>query len=181
MWYIAYHLLVIKIRKKFKEKTGKCSKPPLLDFNESMLVVGRKRHKVYFSHAVRGSLGASATYEQSMANCHRAIYAANIIAEWFDNLDMYVPANAEKFVGYTYLNGMLTDEQILHVDCQILSDCEALIAYDFDTSKGTEIEVKFANDHGIPVFRFKELNLETLIEIEKFIGLMKARNKCMQA
>lgn len=188
IWYVVYHIFVIYMRKRFKEKTKECTRcKRLLPLNSTnfskhasapngLCPHKDRRHKIYFSHAIRGSHGESATYDMSIANCERAKNVSDSIMEWFGNLDMYVPANAERFVGYTYMNKMLTDEQILHVDCQILSECDALIAYDFDTSEGVEVEVKFANDHGIPVFRFKELNLETMNEIGKFIrGLNESK------
>jgi nucleoside 2-deoxyribosyltransferase len=104
-----------------------------------------------------------------MSNCEIAKQAANLIKGRFPNLDMYVPANAEAFVYQTYSRGLLTDTQILDIDCHILSGCDGVIAYDFDTSKGVEVEVKYAIDHGIPVFRFKEINQESINGIGDFI------------
>jgi hypothetical protein len=127
-----------------------------------------KTVSLYFSHPIRGSAVEKASLDVQMSNSERAAAVEREIHFYMPHLDIYVPGYAERFVGYSYKSGMLTDSQILEIDCKILQDCDGVIVYDFDTSKGVEIEVAYAIEHGIPVFRFKEFNQRTLKDIQKF-------------
>ena len=133
--------------------------------------------KIYLSHAIRGDKGEAATREDQAENCKKAI----MFAEWLrryildayqhgvthelecadctialrghDNL--YVPAEHEEFVSAAYNRGYLSIEQILEIDCMILSTCGALIAYG-PVSPGMKVEIDYAVFHGIPVYYVKE-------------------------
>ena len=150
-WYVIYHMMAIKIRRKLKNT------------HPSVIV------KAYLSHAIRGSAGENPTCEIQMSNCDIARAGAAVLRSRFPFLDLYVPAEAERFVYHTFNDKLLTDTQILAVDCKILDICDVLIAYDFDKSKGVEIEVKYAREHSIPIFRFKEINKKTMKELKNFL------------
>jgi hypothetical protein len=104
-----------------------------------------------------------------MSNCEIALMAARVLTGEFPLLDLYVPANAERFVYEAFNGGYLTDVQILEIDCCIISQCDVLLVYEFDESKGIEIEAKYAEDHNIPILRFKEINESTLAGIKSFL------------
>jgi len=162
IWYVVYHMLVIKVRRRNKTQLKECT-------------TSDRRIKLYCSHAIRGSKGDNPPCDIQMSNCEIAKQAVDLIKGRFPNLDIYVPANAEAFVYQTYSRGLLTDTQVLEIDCHILSGCDGVIVYDFDKSKGVEIEVKYAIDHGIPVFRFKKINQETINGIGDFIRSIDAK------
>ena len=125
----------------------------------------------YLSHPIRGSKGNRATKEDQMRNSNIARDGAIKIRNAIHNLDVYCPGDAEMFVNYTYMNKMLTDEQILHVDCQIEGECDFLLVYEFDKlGNGCHVEIDKAKELHIPVFRFSKINYKMLGELRKFIN-----------
>ena len=135
------------------------------------------RIRLYMSHPIRGSKVNGATLSDQLSNSQIAKDAGFEIMTKIDCLDIYTPGNAEDFVGLTYSKGLLTDTQILDLDCEILKKCDGLICYDFDTSKGVEIEVAYAKKNNIPILRFKELNAQTIDNIEKFVNTLMYKKK----
>lgn len=150
-WYIMYHLSAIRVRRYFKHLV----KMPTI--------------KVYMSHPIRGSKVDDATKVEQISNSDRARLAAVEIRKAFPELDIYCPGDAEKFVYLTYVNGLLTDTQILWVDCKILEECDCVFAYDFDTSRGVQVEKEYAMTQNIPILSFESLNSETFNRIRSFI------------
>ena len=150
-WYIVYHLSAIRVRRYFKHLV----KMPTI--------------KVYMSHPIRGSKVDDATKTEQLSNSGRARLAAVEIRKAFPDLDIYCPGDAEKFVYLTYAGGLLTDAQILDIDCKILGECDCIFAYDFDTSRGVQIEKDYAVKHQIPLLSFESLNSEAFNRIRVFI------------
>ncbi len=126
--------------------------------------------RLYLSHPIRGSAAGAATKDCQFTNAERAVIAANLISSKLSHISIFCPGSYEKFVYYIYAGKLLTDKQIIDIDCRIVGDCNGLLAYDFDKSVGVEAEVKYAKDHGIPVLRFKEINGKTIKEIKSFVN-----------
>jgi nucleoside 2-deoxyribosyltransferase len=128
------------------------------------------RIRLYMSHPIRGSKHVGASLNEQLSNSQIAKDAAFEIMMKIDCLDIYTPGNAEDFVGLTYSKGLLTDTQILALDCEILEKCDGLMCFDFDTSKGVEVEVAYAKKKNIPMLRFREMNAQTIDDIEGFVN-----------
>jgi hypothetical protein len=152
-WYICYHMTFIKIKRKLKHEHA----------NNRII-------RAYLSHPIRGSKNSNASKDQQLINSQRAIEAAEFIRKFIPNLQIYCPGHAERFVHYTYADKLLTDAQILDIDCKIINECDVLLVYDFDKSAGVKIEIEYAVSRGIPVLRFKELNGKTIDDIREFIN-----------
>lgn len=87
----------------------------------------------YFSHPIRGEKGEAATQAEIEANCQRAVKVASSI--FLDcnligiNIEIYCPGRHDEFVQIAYRQGILTEDQILDIDCEILSRRDLLLAY----------------------------------------------------
>ncbi len=109
--------------------------------------------RAYISHSIRGKFGAAATEAQMQANNQKAIKFGKLLAKEFPNIDFYVPGEHDEFVLIAYRWGVLTEKQILDIDCEIVSRCSFLIAYAPDDyiSKGMQIEIDHCVLNKIPV------------------------------
>ena len=111
--------------------------------------------KFYLSHPIRGSKGKDATAEDMQKNNDVAIAIANYLRENITtHISIHVPAEMEEFVLTAYYLGVLTEGQILAVDCKIIEGCDAVILYAPEgiIGGGCKIELDYATKHGIPVF-----------------------------
>ena len=117
--------------------------------------------KFYLSHSIRGKAGKHATPTQMKENCDAIIAIVAKLREAIPIAELYVPAESEPFVQRAYDSGYITENAILHVDCQIIKDlCDAVIIYipDGDELQGGRlIEWQFAIDNNIPVFIFRDV------------------------
>lgn len=109
--------------------------------------------RAYCSHSIRGKYGNAATDEQMAANNQKAIEFGRLLADEFPMIDFYVPGEHDEFVLIAYRWGLITEKQILDVDCEIVSRCNFLIAFAPDDyiSKGMQIEIDHAVFNSIPV------------------------------
>jgi len=109
--------------------------------------------RAYLSHSIRGKKGQDATDEDMMKNNRKAIEFAENIRSLFPCLDLYVPAEHDEFVLNAYRRGYLGEPEILDVDCMIVQTCNFLIALAPEgyISRGMQVEIDYANTHGIPV------------------------------
>lgn len=114
----------------------------------------------YLSHSIRGIYREKATHEQMKENCQKALDAAKEIRAMFPNLDLYVPAEHEDFVELSYTKKYLTEEQILDIDCSIISKKNLLVVYSSDSfiSNGMWVEINFAVRHNIPIVLLKDVD-----------------------
>jgi len=121
--------------------------------------------KFYLSHPIRGSKGADATADDMRKNNEAAITVANHLRENITtSIDIHVPAEMEEFVLTAYYLGVLTEKQILAVDCKIIDHCDAVIIYaPDDLCGGCKIELDHAIKQNIPVFIAN--NAETLLNM----------------
>ena len=112
-----------------------------------------EKKRVYFSHSIRGKLGPTCPIETQEKNCAAAIKIANRIRLACPEFDIYVPAEHEEFIQIAFNRKYLTENQILDIDCGIVSRCDAIIVYvpDGDELQGGRlIEYDFAYFSGIP-------------------------------
>lgn len=110
--------------------------------------------KVYISHSIRGQKGKDATHDDMVQNNQRAITFGIILScSKFPQVDFYIPGEHDRFVLIAYESGMLTEKQILEVDCQILKDHHILLNYipDQYISGGMLTENMYAQMNGIPI------------------------------
>jgi len=109
--------------------------------------------RAYVSHSIRGKFGSNATDVQMQANNQKAINFSKQLAKEFPNIDFYTPGEHDELVLIAYRRGLLTEEQILDIDCEIISRCSFLIVYSPDdyTSKGMLTEIDYCVLNKIPV------------------------------
>lgn len=124
--------------------------------------------KVYLSHRI-----SDKDPRVTALRCKRAVhFGTKLRNEFIDartrfgekphvTLDIYVPGGAtETFVSRAYKTGILTVDQILDVDCQIIRDADAVILFDpeFGTkgcetlSHGCQAEWDYAVKHHKPIY-----------------------------
>ena len=108
--------------------------------------------KIYISHSIRGKHGLSATVEQMNTNCKHALDFAKWIREQFPDVKFYVPAESEPFVQIAYITEILTEEEILRIDCEIISSGSGMIVFAPDGyfSRGMQTEIDWCLSHNIP-------------------------------
>jgi len=131
-----------------------------------------KHISVYFSHYIRGPKGHEATDSEIEYNMAQAILVADQLRHLFPQLDMYVPAEHEDFIGIAYADGLLTEQQLLDVDCKILEqkDCALFYAPDnYIMSRGMKVEFDYANKHNIPTWQFNTLEYGIADNIRGFL------------
>jgi hypothetical protein len=131
------------------------------------------------SHPIRGAAGDKATEEQQLANCNLAKGIAGKIRNYLlmnyrdADADVYVPAEHEDFVHRTFSTGMLTVQQILCIDCQIIeetyNDLLLIFAPYGPPVEGCHVEWQHARKCGIPIIIFKDMsefkqNIEAFME-----------------
>lgn len=126
--------------------------------------------RVYLSHSIRGMKGSDATIEDMNENCERIkLVAMTLRHELGPNVEIYVPAEHERFVQIAFVCKMLSEEQILEIDCKIIDSLDMLIC-NVEESKGDklqggrEIEVFHAAKSKKPCFVFNRCH-----EAEEFI------------
>ncbi len=136
---------------------------------ETML---KRKIKVYMSHPIRGILRDKATKSTMEANNQRAIsWGKTLWINFGSQVDLYVPGEHDEFVLIAYLNGYLTEEQILDVDCEIVQRCKAVIVanWEGESSGGMKIEVDYAKANDIPVFTLNSLDDKSLELLRVFL------------
>jgi hypothetical protein len=124
-----------------------------------------KRIRVYFSHAIRGQVGVGASHDTQNNNCRAAQdMAANVKQLLFRErpdieVDFYIPADHEDFVQIAYDEKIISEENILKVDCLIIKDrCDATVVFVPGWDKlqgGRKVEWKFAIENDLPVCVFE--------------------------
>lgn len=116
---------------------------------------------IYLSHPIRGPLKDKATQEDMDRNCEiaRRLGAQLRGAMEFIDVDIYVPADYEEFVGRAYRNGIISVENILRIDCMIIrekyNDLVLIYAPFGPPVEGCSIEMKCAEENNIPVVIFE--------------------------
>lgn len=126
-----------------------------------------KKVTAYLSHSIRGHKGETATREDMDENCKEAIEFASWLRKEMPELDIFVPAEHEEFVGLAYVWGYLTEKQILCIDCMIVGSKDLLIVFAKNgwTGGGIEVEVKYADKQGINTFYFSGIGDSKSLEL----------------
>ena len=121
--------------------------------------------KIYLSHPIRGIKGNTATEADMQKNCYRARMLAYIIRRFIiPPPDIYCPAESEPFIGRAYKSGILTEKQILDIDCEIIKDCDLLIIYNPERglSNGMKVEFEAAKKSGVEVYEIGGIDLDLI-------------------
>jgi len=118
-----------------------------------------KKIRVYCSHYVRGPKGPKATDGDMRLNCKRAVEHGLKLEATFSGVGFYVPGAVDEPIAIAYKEKYLTEQQILEIDCRVISTCQAvlLLIWGEHLSRGMQIEVDYAKAHNIPIFRTDEL------------------------
>jgi len=128
------------------------------------------RLKVYMSHSIRGILGAKATKESMAANNEAAIaFGTELRGHFPEDIDLYVPGDHDEFVSIAFQEGIMTDTQILNVDCHIIDERDVVLAWipDQHVSNGMLVEAVHAVKTGRPVLLAKTIDQAVeLINVE---------------
>jgi len=128
----------------------------------------KKKIKVYISHYIRGPEGNAASKKTIDTNIAKTKAVCQQLRIRFgSNLDLYVPAEMDEFPRIALELGLLNVEQVLDIDCVIVSRCDALIFLDFEhcLSEGMKREGKTALACGTSIYSLDgmdEVNLELL-------------------
>jgi hypothetical protein len=117
--------------------------------------------------------GSDATHEDMDLNCERIISIAKYLrTQLSGDIEIYVPAEHEEFVQISYDKGWLTEEQILEIDCDIISRGDVVLCHVQESlgdelQGGREIEVKHAIKTGKAHFIFEQPD-EALIWLSEY-------------
>jgi len=109
--------------------------------------------RAYISHTIRGKYGEKATDKQRRENSEKCISFGSALRKEFSMIDFYIPGEHHEIDTISYRKGYMTEEQILDIDCEIISRCNFIVVFAPDDyiSKGMKIEIDHAVFHSIPV------------------------------
>lgn len=106
---------------------------------------------IYMSHSIRGMKGSDATAEEMAANNLKAIAFGKEVRGCFpEDIELYVPGDGDEFISIAYKEGILTDTQILHIDCELIDKRDMVLAWSPDQfmSGGMMVELIHASKAG---------------------------------
>jgi hypothetical protein len=120
------------------------------------------RIKIYLSHAISKG-NASTPLENQQINCEVARRIGKVLKRELNRYiatDIYIPGGStEQFVQKAYLKGYLSVDQILEIDCDIISECDFVLCYvpEFDQLQGgRKVEIEHASKNDIPYYVFED-------------------------
>lgn len=127
--------------------------------------------KIYVSHSIRGRSGVDATATEMELNCQRAMGFGKWLKEKFD-YDFYIPAEHDLFVQKAHFKNYLTEKQILDIDCDIISECDAMIIYTPDgyISRGMNIEIDYTTEIDLPTITINHISFLMLESLDGFLS-----------
>ena len=120
----------------------------------------------YVSHGIQGRLGSRATDATMQANCDRVRkFIKKVRAEFGWAIDFYLPADHEEFVHRAFSMGLLSIDEILVIDCDIVKVKDIIILYIPDSfiSNGCIKEMHRAGCFGKPNIQVTDKNWKTEI------------------
>ena len=135
----------------------------------------KRKTKVYLSHPIRGFMGRAATLDVMTRNNDKAIaWGRELWAYFGSQLEVYIPAEHDEFVLIAHEKNYLDIHQILDVDCDIVAKREAVIVADWEShiSGGMQREINHANSLDIPVWFFNKIDIDSLEQMEIFLGAL---------
>ena len=109
--------------------------------------------RAYISHSIRGKSGLAATDKERKENSAKAIAFGNILRKEFPIIDFYIPGEHHEIDTIAYRKSYMTEEQILDIDCEIISRCSFMVVFAPDDyiGGGMQIEIDHCVKHNIPV------------------------------
>lgn len=109
--------------------------------------------RAYISHTIRGKYGVGATDVQRKENSDKCISFGNALRKEFPMIDFYIPGEHHEIDTISFRKGYMTEEQILDIDCEIISRCNFIVIFSPDdyVSTGMQIEIDHAIKSSIPV------------------------------
>lgn len=109
--------------------------------------------RAYISHTIRGKQGEGATDAERREHSEEAIAFGNALRKEFPNINFYVPGEHHEIDTIAYRKDYMTEEQILDIDCDIISRCNFIVVFAPDDfiSKGMKVEIDYATLHNIPI------------------------------
>jgi len=128
----------------------------------------KRKIKAYCSGPIRGVSGVLATPDEIQNNLDKGILWGKHLWMFFGpNLDIYLPHNQDTFPQTAMDMGYLTVNQVLAVDCAIVSQCDIVIVMSWENhiSTGMQREIDKAKELDIPIYFLEgvdEVNLEEL-------------------
>lgn len=132
----------------------------------------KRKIRVYASHAIRGRMGKDCLRKQRDLNKKKAVsWGRELWAYFGSQLELYIPGANDDWAEIGMEKGYLTVDQILDIDCNIISQCDAVLVLNWEgtLSGGMKIEVVYANEHGIPVFELNGLDAKNLELLRLFL------------
>lgn len=109
---------------------------------------------IYVSHPIRG------TNNDVKGNCKRANAAAARLRRVFPEVDFYVPSEHDLALQILWNEKMVTVEDIMYADLEILRNCDGWMYYHFDDSRGCEEEWALAERLGLTVSKVDWINFD---------------------
>jgi len=130
-----------------------------------------KKITAYLSHPIRGRTDGRSEEQRVKENCEDAIRMAIKLRKKFPNLDLYCPAEHGLSLQIALKRGLLSIDDVLEIDCEIVKRCKWLFLYmpDQYISEGMAVERDFAVKHQITYLAF-EGSEESLKNIGVFLG-----------
>jgi len=122
----------------------------------------------YFSAPIRGKKGSNARRGEIRKNIVAGKKMAAKIRRIFGSLlDLYVPHDQDDLIQILWYAGKLTAKDILEGDCKIVSKKDLIIVWlpDGWLGGGCAQEVKTAEECGIPIIIFEELDDDVVLRI----------------
>lgn len=103
-------------------------------------------------------------------NNDRAISFGELICHEFPNIYWYIPGEHDEFVLIAYKNKLLTEEQILSIDCEIIDTCNFMLVFSPDDyiSRGMKVEIDHCMYKHIPIISAVDGNYEEYITRLKY-------------
>ena len=81
--------------------------------------------------------------------------------------NLYVPAEHEMFIHRAYTNGLLTNEEISSINCEIVQTCNLLLLFGAHNLSTKIVEVECAKRYKVPIYTMPDL-FPTAIQALRF-------------
>lgn len=126
----------------------------------------------YLSHHIRGPEGDHATEETRMHNKQVAQMVGMELRRQFPNLTVYVPGDADEWAEVAYVDGLLSVDTILDIDCAIIDRKDCMIMYhQYDKMGGGMVrEMNHCEHTDKPFIVIKDMSEESLMKLEDFLN-----------
>jgi len=148
------------------------SHPRLYSKFDDRSVPSKRKVKAYLSHPIRGKNGDKATKGEMEANRQEAMAVAEELEKAIPYLDLYVPARHDEFPSILWELEKIDVNDILDVDCEILSRRDVMIIYcpDGKPSKGMMKEIEYAQSvAGIPTLIINDASPQSIQKVKRML------------